>query len=173
MPTLFHSNSAPRREASYVLPRDAIHLGTNDLRLLALADRLWDRASAGSGPDGGVPASLAFTIDVLPAADDPPPVEPLEERWNIGTDIVELAIGDHLHARIDCGRGSLAGRVSAGLIAEQPSLVARLLLETPAAVLLARRGYGVLHAGARRRRRLGVSHQWGSVTPRLWPPPMV
>ena len=148
MPTLFRSNSAPRREASYVLPRDAIHLGTNDLRLLALADRLWDRAPAGPVPDGGVREPMAFTIEVLPAMDGPRPAELLEERWDIGADAVELSLGDHLHATIDSGRGCLAAHVSAVLVEEQPSLVARLLLETPAAVLLARRGYGVLHAGA-------------------------
>ena len=147
MPTLFRSNSAPRREASYVLPRDAIHLGTNDVRLLTLADRLWDRAPAGAAPDGRARASMAFTIDVLPAPEGRPPAA-LEERWDIGTDVVELSLGDHLYARIDGGSGCLVGRVSGGLVSEQPSLVARLLLETPAAVLLARRGYGVLHAGA-------------------------
>jgi hypothetical protein len=39
------------------------------------------------------------------------------------------------------------GHVSAALVRNQPSLVARLLLETPAAALLARRAYCVLHAG--------------------------
>jgi hypothetical protein len=147
-PTLLRPNRTTRREASYVVPRDAISLRTNDPRILALADRLWDRAPAGAGSALRVPAPLGFVIDVVPADDDPPRLQPLEERWKVGTDDAELSLGDdHLHAYIDCARGLLVGRVSAGLVADQPSLVARLMLETPAAALLARRGYCVLHAG--------------------------
>ena len=90
---------------------------------------------------------MAFAIEVAPGGDGVPSSE-LAERWGIGTGDAELSLGDHLWARIDCVGACLAGRVSAGLVAQQPSLVARLLLETPAALLLARRGYGVVHAGA-------------------------
>lgn len=73
----------------------------------------------------------------------------LEERWTVGPDDAELSWGDdHLHVHIDCARGQFEGRVSAELVADQPSLIARLMLETPAAAMLARRGYCVLHAGA-------------------------
>lgn len=96
-----------------------------------------------------MPAPLAFAIDVFPGDDDTSPAQPFEERWSVGTDDAELSLGDdQLHAHIECARGRFMGRVSAGLVADQPSLVARLLLETSAAALLARRGYGVLHAGA-------------------------
>jgi hypothetical protein len=90
---------------------------------------------------------LAFAIEVSPGGGEAPPPA-LAERWSVGTDDVELSLGDdHLYARIECARGGVAGRVSAALVAAQPSLVARLLLETPAAAMLARRGYCVLHAG--------------------------
>jgi hypothetical protein len=92
---------------------------------------------------------LVFEIEVSPAGDDMPPAQPLEERWSVGTDHAELSVGEGLlRARIDGARGNLVGRVSAGLVMHEPALVARLLLETPAAALLARRGYGALHAGA-------------------------
>ena len=96
-----------------------------------------------------MPAPLAFAIEVTPADGDAPAPQSLEERWKVEGDDAELSLGDdHLHARIECARGQFAGRVSAVLVSDQPSLVARLLLETPAAALLARRSYGVVHAGA-------------------------
>lgn len=147
-PTLLHPKRSPRPDTSYVVPRDAIRLETNDPRILALADRLWDRAPAGPDAARRVPAPLAFAIEVSPADDGAPPPQPLEESWSIGTDDAELSLGDQLHARIECASGRLAGCVSAALVSAQPSLVARLLLETPAAALLARRCYGVVHAGA-------------------------
>lgn len=57
-------------------------------------------------------------------------------------------IADGLHARVDLVQGCATARVSARWVEHHPSFVARLLLETPTAVLLARRAYGVLHAGA-------------------------
>ncbi len=146
-PTLFQSTRRPRPGTSYVVPRDAIHLRTNDATILGLADRLWDRAPQEARPTRPLPAPLEFVVEVTPAVRGAPP-QRLEERWNVGTDEAELSLGDDgLHAHIDCARGRLVGRVSAGLMRDQPSLVARLLLETPAAAMLARRGYCVLHAG--------------------------
>ena len=129
------------------MPRDTIRIHTNHAAILRLADRLWDRAPAGMRRGRRVPAGLAFTIDVRPVEDGGGP-EPGEERWTVGSDHVELSLGRELHARIELAGAHVAARVSTRLVADQPSLVARLLLETPAAVLLARRGYGVLHAGA-------------------------
>ena len=130
------------------MPRDTIELRTNDPRILALADRLWERAPAGIVPAGRLPAPLAFVIEVSSIGDGTLP-PPLEEAWRVSPDDAELTSGgDQLHAHIDCVRGQFAGRASAGLVTDQPALVARLLLETPAATLLARREYCVLHAGA-------------------------
>jgi hypothetical protein len=72
----------------------------------------------------------------------------LQEEWAVGADDVELSLSGVLHARIECVRGQLGAWVSSGLVEHEPSLIGRLLLETPAAVLLARRSYGVVHAGA-------------------------
>ena len=135
-------------DTSYVVPRDVIRLQTNDPRILALADRLWDRAPAGTGVARRVPAPLGFAIEVAAGENDPRAPRRLEERWSTGTDYAELSVGDDVRVRIDGARGQAVGRVSARLLADQPSQVARLLLETPAAALLARRGYCVLHAGA-------------------------
>ena len=147
--SLLRSNRTTRHEASYVVPRDAIRLRTNDPRILALADRLWDQAPAGVGAARRVPAPLALAIEVFPADEDAPLPSSLEERWSVGRGDAELSLGDdHLHARIDGAGAQLVGRVSAAMVARRPSDVARLLLETPAAALLARRGYGALHAGA-------------------------
>jgi hypothetical protein len=139
---LLPSNSSRRREASYVVPGDVIRLESNDPRILALADRLWDRAPGGAVPRG---APLALRVDVTEGAATP---TGLEEAWRIRTDEVAVSLGEQLCAEIACTAGQMAGRVSAGCLDAQPSVAVRLLLETPVAVLLARRGYGVVHAGA-------------------------
>lgn len=132
-----------------MVPSDAIRLRTNDPRILVLADRLWDRAPAGLGIARRVPPALALAIEVSPAAESRLPPQSFEERWSVGTDDAELSMGqDQLRAHIDCARGQFDGRVSASLVADEPALVMRLMLETPVAALLARRGYCVLHAGA-------------------------
>lgn len=141
-------NGGLRREAWYVVPRDAIRIRTNDARILELADRLWDRVRPGLRSTGRTEVPIAFAIDVQGESDGARPSAALTERWGVGTDHAELSLGDHLWARIDCAAGYLIGRVSARLVTHEFSLVARLLLETPAAALLARRGYCVLHAGA-------------------------
>ena len=145
------SSSPPRtlrHEASYSLPRDVIRVVTNDPRILLLADRLWDRASRVAVAARQVPAPLALAIEVS-AGDEALGIPAhLDERWSVATDDAELSIGDHLHARIECAQGRFVGRVSAALISDHPDLVTRLLLEAPAATLLARRSYAVIHAGA-------------------------
>ncbi|MBI4503419.1 MAG: hypothetical protein HY700_19955 [Gemmatimonadetes bacterium] len=129
--------------ACYVLPRDSIRIGTNDPRVLALADRLWERGE----PRKHRLAPLDFAINVT---EEPrgAPSESLFEKWTVGAQDVEFSVAGRMYGRIECDRGRLEGWVTSGLIQEHPGLVTRLMLETPAAVLLARRGYGVLHAGA-------------------------
>ena len=140
--------STQYREASYILPHDAIRLRTDDARIVSLADRLWDPAPEGAPRARPERAPIVLTIDVSQAEAGTPPAGSLDERWTIGADDAELYLGEQLWARIDCGRGTLDAHVSSVLVAERPSLVARLLLETPAGALLARRAYGVVHAGA-------------------------
>jgi len=146
--TLSRLNGGLGQGVLYALPRDAIWLRTGDPRIVALADRLWDRAQAGQRAVRRAGVPMDFAIEVPLGGDGVPAEELLAERWSIGTGDAELSVGDHLRARIDWVGARLDGRVSAGLVAQHPSLVARLLLETPAALLLARRGYGVVHAGA-------------------------
>jgi hypothetical protein len=132
------------------VPRDAIRLSTADERILGLADRLWERAPVPASRESSLPSALNFSIDVASAASAGGSPEPPRraERWTVGSNDIDLAIGDELHGRIDLGRRAMVARVSDDLVTSDPSLVARLLLETPVAVLLARRAYGVLHAGA-------------------------
>jgi hypothetical protein len=125
------------------VPGDAIRLQTNDTLIMALADRLWERAPAPAQRS----APLILTIDVTPANATTPAVAVATERWHVGAHVAEVIVNDVLWARTDWARGQLTGRVSADLVRQRPSLAARLLLEVPTAVLLARRGYSVVHAG--------------------------
>jgi hypothetical protein len=88
---------------------------------------------------------LHFAIDVREGRLNIP--EALTEQWAMGAEDVELSLSRVLQARIAWVRGQLDGWVTAALLDRDPSLVARLLMETPAAVLLARRSYAVVHAG--------------------------
>src|SRR4249920_2961390 len=83
-------SSAPRREASYALPRDAIRLFTNDERVLTLADRLWDRAGVDTPTRGRGRAPLDLSIDVRPTPARPP--RKLTEQWAVGTNEVSLSV---------------------------------------------------------------------------------
>ncbi|HXQ29596.1 MAG TPA: hypothetical protein VN848_10030 [Gemmatimonadales bacterium] len=129
------------------MPDDVIRLRTNDPRVVAMADRLWDRAPRGTGT-GALPAPVEFTIEVTSGHADVPLCDAGDERWTVGPDDVELSLGDVLKGRIECATGRVTARVAGGLLAAQPALVARLVLEAPAGATLARRGYGVVHAGA-------------------------
>jgi hypothetical protein len=127
--------------ACYVLPRDVIRIHTSDPRVLAIAERLWEPGRCRAQ------APLEFTIDV--AAGDMTALDgPLSEHWSIGAEDVEFSLGQRMRGRIESARGRLTGWIEAALLDEHPSQVARLMLETPAAVMLARRSYGVVHAGA-------------------------
>lgn len=86
---------------------------------------------------------------MIEVVDAPAPVPELgDEQWCMDSDHVELALGNSLQARIAPVGRQVTGRVNARLLLARSDVVARLLLETPAAVLLARSGYAVLHAGA-------------------------
>src|SRR5581483_828864 len=139
------SPGAARREASFALPRDAIRVQTNDDRILGLASRLWDSTEDHHRSRGKGRMPLHFAIDVREGRLNIP--EALTEQWSMGSEDVELSLSRVLQARIAWVRGQLDGWVTAALLERDPSLVARLLMETPAAVLLARRSYAVVHAG--------------------------
>ncbi len=128
---------------AYAPPRDGLVLDADDERLVELADRLWARG-AGT-PWRGRP--IGFRLAVRPGP-SPPPVAERELVWEHGERVYTATIPGLLRTRIDLGDGTVEGEVSDGLLRDAPSLAARFLLEAPAAVLLSRRAFTVLHAGA-------------------------
>jgi hypothetical protein len=133
-----------QRESVYRVSPDLIVLRTNDARLSALADRLWFRASRAQRVPAATP--IILTIRVESRSRRWP--EQLKERWRVEPDRAELTVGSWLRARIDFRRARLAARIASSLPELEPGLIARLLLETPSAALLARRAYAVVHAAA-------------------------
>lgn len=128
-PTLYCQTYAP--------PNDRIRIQTNEPRLFALADRLWARAAAS-------PSGIDFALSVIP--DREGRIEG-GEHWTIEPDHISLDFAGSLHVRTELQPPRVTGYVTHSLLATRPADVARLLLETPGAELLARRGYMVAHAG--------------------------
>jgi hypothetical protein len=128
---------------AYAPPNDLVRIHTNEPRLFLLADRLWARASSG---DAGVPGEIHCTISVVASRAREPAVAS-GENWTIGPEHISLDYAGALHVRTDFRPRRVTGHVTASLLATRPADVARLLLETPVAELLARRGYMVAHAG--------------------------
>lgn len=125
---------------SYAPPGDRIDLTSGDPRLHDLAARFWD---PGDGDDG----AIAFRVETY---DGPPPGPELERQvaWSHGRWEFRVTMGAHLDVTIDLSGARVSGRVSSGLLEDAPDLAARYALEAPSAVLLGRRGWYVLHAGA-------------------------
>lgn len=124
---------------TYAPPNDRIRIDTNDPRLFALADRLWVRAERSS-------FGIEFTLSVVPDRNDGRGVEGGED-WTVASDHISLDVAGALTVRIELTSPRVTGQVTESLLATRPAEVARLLLETPGAVLLARRRYVVAHAG--------------------------
>lgn len=139
------SHAVGLRSATYAIAGHPVLLETNAGAVLELAGRLWDR---GDGPSPATPLRLSIAVDDWGSRASSLDPTALAERWTVLRDDLELAAGSELSARIACRGGRMEGRVSARFLARHPAVVARLLLETPAAAMLARRGYGALHAGA-------------------------
>ncbi len=126
---------------SYAPPGDRLILEADDDRLHGLASRLWEPA------DDEEPGAIEFRIE----SEDGPQPGPGAERevtWSRGDRTFCVRIGALLDLAIDLSAARVSGRLSAALAAEAPDLAARYAFEAPAAVLLARRGWQVLHAGA-------------------------
>lgn len=124
---------------------EAFRLESNDSRLLDLAVRLWEPRPAAEGPgrDGAIPIRLL----VRPGGAG----DALPERllaWELTPSRYRESVPDLLEARIDLDEASVAGDVNDGLLRRDPAFVARALLESPAAILLGRRAFTPLHAGA-------------------------
>jgi hypothetical protein len=124
----------------YAPPRDHVVLTTGDSRLFDLAARLWTEGEPGPSP-------LEFRLDVLPGPEPPDGVE-REIAWQHAERSYRVTIPGHLDVVIDLEAFRVAGTLSSGLLGSEPALAVRCALEAPAAVLLSRRGWQVLHAGA-------------------------
>lgn len=70
------------------------------------------------------------------------------ERWEVKLPRFQLDLGEHLHIEMDAQEAWMEARISLELLASDPAAVSRLLLETPAAILLAHRGWIALHGAA-------------------------
>ena len=129
--------------ASFTVPGDAILLESNDGRVPGLAEKLW--VPAGAGTTIGSAIDLRITVRPGGAA-GPVPEKHLD--WELGKSEYVASIPGLLAMRIDLATARVASEISVGLLEGAPSFVARTLLEAPVAVLLCRRGFTVLHAGA-------------------------
>lgn len=127
-------------QRGYAPPRDGVVLTTGDLRLFGLAARLWSEGDPG-------PSFLEFRLDVLPSGAPSAEAE-REVVWQHAEKAYRVTIPGHLDVVIDLAACRVGGTVSSGLLDAEPALAARCALEAPAAVLLSRRGWQVLHAGA-------------------------
>jgi len=128
-------------ERSYAPPRDRLLVTTNDARLLALADRLWERAETAGD------SALRLSVEAFPGA-APGDLAERNVAWKLADDAYEVRLDGLLSARMDLARGAIEARVSAALLDADPGLAARFVLEAPCAVFLSRRAWRVLHAGA-------------------------
>lgn len=129
--------------APFSVPGDTIRLEANDGRLFGLAERLWERM--GSEPSNGEPIELH--VAVRPGG-PPGPVPERQLAWELGESEYVASIPGLLAMTIDLAGARVRAEVSVGLLEGAPSFAARTLLEAPVAVLLCRRGFTVLHAGA-------------------------
>jgi hypothetical protein len=129
--------------ALFAASRDEIRLETNDVRVLGLAEKLWER----SGPAGPNGLPIHLDVDVHPGGGG----GPLPEKgisWDLGDEEYAASVAEVLWLRIALSEARVNAEVSEGLLEAAPSFVARTLLEAPVAVLLCRRGFAALHAGA-------------------------
>lgn len=129
--------------ALFALPGGAIRLGSNDARVFGLADRLWERGSPEAR--GGRPIELQVTVSPGGAGG---PIPEGKLAWVIGGDEYAASVDDLLALRIDLPGSRVNAEIAEGLLEAEPSFAARTLLEAPVAVLLCRRGFTALHAGA-------------------------
>jgi hypothetical protein len=122
-------------------PRDGLLLSADDRRIFDLAERLWEPAAR--------PARVPIRFFVTSVPGPRPGREP--ERSLAWTSIPggwDVTLGSLATLRIDLAAVRVEAAVSRRLLEDEPALATRSLLEAPAAVLLSRRAWQVLHAGA-------------------------
>ncbi|MGE5344604.1 MAG: hypothetical protein ACM3JH_01515 [Acidithiobacillales bacterium] len=135
------SSTAPDSPRLFAPPRDRLLLFADDARVFQLAARLWE-------PAGGPAASPIWFFVSASAGPGPGPEGERSLVWTPDAEGWSVTLGACLDARIDLAAARVEATVSTGLLEEEPGLAARYLLEAPAAVLLSRRAWQVLHAGA-------------------------
>jgi hypothetical protein len=128
--------------ALFAVPGDSIRLESNDGRVLRLAEKLWERPDAAS-KNGAIDLRITVRSGGVPG-----PVPEKHLAWELGESEYVASIKGLLVMRIDLATARVRAEITSGLLEEAPSFVARTLLEAPVAVLLCRRGFTVLHAGA-------------------------
>jgi hypothetical protein len=149
----------------YAPPRDCLRLESDEPRVFDLANALWEEKKSGEeGKEGTtgdfLESELAFVIHERSAPDAtvPPSPEFFERnlRWTHTDTEYRCEIPGVLSVRIDLARGHVEASAPLHLLRNPrssslsffPSLFSRYLLEAPTAVLLGRRAWQVLHAGA-------------------------
>lgn len=105
--------------------------------MLALADRLWERVDDLSG--------IEFTLSVVPDREFGPVAS--AAQWVVEAGHVSLNVPGSLRVRTELYPPRVTGSMTESVLTERPAEVARLVLETSAAELLARRNFMVVHGG--------------------------
>jgi hypothetical protein len=125
---------------SYSPPGDLLRIEADDRRLHDLASRLWEAADEG-------PGAIEFRIGSFEGTAPDTDAERYV-TWTHLPQAYRVEAPELLDLLIDLEGARVTGRVSSKLLSLAPGLAARTVLEAPAAALLARRGWQVLHAGA-------------------------
>jgi len=135
--------------SAFLPPRDRIVLETNDPRVAALAAGLWPRGAESGG------AAIRIRVEVRDGGTPGTRIGDLPERqlsWEHAPAEFRCGIPGLFSARIVLADATIVATAEAGLFnlasTASQGLAARSLLEAPVAVLLARRGWRALHAGA-------------------------
>ncbi len=135
--------SCSMETALFAVPGDAIQLESGDERVFRLAEKLWERSRPGSPGR----SAIGLRVAVRPGA-AAGPIPEADLAWEHGEDEYVASVAGLLVVRIDLVNARVLAEVTEGLLEGVPSFAARTLLEAPSAVLLSRRGFTVLHAGA-------------------------
>ena len=136
-------SSAIVTTVTFFPPRDSISIDTNDDRLFTLADRLWERNA--DAPRTTAPIAVRIAVRRGPSL---PASAEREIVWTHAKEEFSVSLRNVMSVRIRMTDATIEGEVSDDLVAKMPALAARSLLEAPAAVLLSRRAFTVLHAAA-------------------------
>ena len=141
--------SARVDSAAFLPPHDRVVLETNDVRVAALAARLWPRGAADTTEPAG--AAIRIHVEVRDGGAPGRQIGDLPERhlfWEHTPAEFRCGIPGLFSAHIVLADATIAATAAPELLDGAPGPAARWLLEAPVAVLLARRGWRALHAGA-------------------------